>query len=206
MQRESGSRYSHAVAVPRRRGSRQLIGYSPKLKRRVTLSSRAAFEVWLIFEADPQVVTFCERPLLIETAEGSRLADFWLRFEDHEEFVVIEDDSQNEEVAIEGEALPLRYITRAELAAARIWVNNWEQMLPVINANVGLERKGLEDNILKFLETPQRLMDIEREYTVGDPGPVRACVFESLRKGQVAAPSLRTESLRLITPFMRPLQ
>ena len=79
-------------------------------------------------------------------------------------------------------------------------------MLPVINANVGLERKGLEDNILKFLETPQRLMDIEREYTVGDPGPVRACVFESLRKGQVAAPSLRTESLRLITPFMRPLQ
>ena len=206
MPRALNLRYSHGVSVPRRRGQRQLIGYSPKLKRRVTHLSHAAFEAWLVLEADPQVVAFCERPLLIETTEGSRLADFWVRLEDHEEFALIDDDSQNEEVAIEGATLPLRYITRAELAAARIWVNNWEQMLPVINANAGLERKDLNKSVLQFLSTPQCLMDIEREYTVGDPSAVRACVFELLRTGQVTASSLRTEPLRMTTPFVSALQ
>ncbi len=206
MPREIPLRYSHGVSVPRRRGQRQLIGYSPKLKRRVTLLSHAAFEAWLILESDPKIVSFCEHPLLLETSEGSKLADFWVRFDDHEEFIVIEDDSQNEEVAIKEATIPLRYIAHAELAAKRAWVNNWEQMLPVINASVGLVRKDLDKSILQFLSTPQRLMDIEREYAVGDPSAVRACVFELLRTGRVAAPNLTTETLRLTTSFMRPLQ
>jgi hypothetical protein len=203
---EASLRYAHGVSVPRPRGARELIGYSPKLKRRVTLTSRAAFEAWLLLESDPHVVTFCERPILIKTVDGSKLADFWARYQSHEAFLVLSDDPQAEHVVIEDTTIALRSIARAELAAARVWVNNWERMLPVINASVGIERPGLEKDILQFLSTPQRLLDIEREYAVGDPSTVRACVFELLRMGQITAPSLRTEALSLLTSFGPTLQ
>ena len=45
--------YSRATATPRPAGSRQLVGYSPKLERRVALYSRHAFEQWLLLESDP---------------------------------------------------------------------------------------------------------------------------------------------------------
>ena len=45
-------RYSRATATPRPAGSRQLVGYSPKLERRVALYSRHAFEQWLLLESD----------------------------------------------------------------------------------------------------------------------------------------------------------
>ena len=56
MPKEPYLRYSHGVSVPRCRDSRQLIGYSPKLKRRVTHLNHAAFDAWLILESDPQVI------------------------------------------------------------------------------------------------------------------------------------------------------
>ena len=112
MPREIPLRYSHGVSVPRRRGQRQLIGYSPKLKRRVTLLSHAAFEAWLILESDPKIVSFCEHPLLLETSEGSKLADFWVRFDDHEEFMAL--------VQIAGAD---RLGWRVERAEGREWVS-----------------------------------------------------------------------------------
>ena len=49
-------------------------------------------------------------------------------------------------------------------------------------------------------------MQIERNFAIGDPSVVRACVFELLCVGRIAAPSLRTEALTLTTSFMRATQ
>jgi hypothetical protein len=53
--------------------------YSPKLASRVTSYRRPLLEQWLPLEANPKVITFCERPGYVLTDGYRRLADFWIR-------------------------------------------------------------------------------------------------------------------------------
>ncbi|BCF94708.1 hypothetical protein [Paraburkholderia sp. PGU16] len=45
------------------------------------------------------------------------------------------------------------------------------------------------------------MLDIEREFSTGDPVLVRAAVFGLLHNGRVGAPELRTQPLSLLTSF-----
>ncbi|WP_308356653.1 MULTISPECIES: hypothetical protein [Burkholderia] len=45
------------------------------------------------------------------------------------------------------------------------------------------------------------MLEIEREFSVGDPALVRAAVFGLLHAGHVDAVDLRTEPLSLLTRF-----
>ena len=200
-------RYSRAVTAPRPKGARLLIGFSPKLQRRVTLYSRRAFEQWLLLESDPSVIEFCERPLILKTRAGAKLADFWVRRGASEEFLVIDDNiTPIDPIEVGGDTLALRVIQPAALAASRQWTQNWEHLLPVINSSVGSVRSELAEDVLRFLNAAKPLMQIECNFAIGDPSVVRACVFELLRVGRIAAPSLRTEALTLTTSFMRATQ
>ena len=194
-------RYSRATATPRPAGSRQLVGYSPKLERRVALYSRHAFEQWLLLESDPSVVAFCERPVVLTTAQGAKLADFWVHRETREEFLVLGEGSRTDSVAIVDATIAVCRVPPTELAAARTWTSNWEHMLPVINASMGGVRTSLEQDILRFLGSPRPLMQIERRYAIGDPSLVRACVFGLLREGHIVAPQLHSEVLSMTTSF-----
>jgi len=53
--------------------------FSPKLDRRLSLSSYAAWQLWLALEANPAVSTFCERPTFI-AGSPRRVIDFWVHF------------------------------------------------------------------------------------------------------------------------------
>ncbi|WP_434033107.1 hypothetical protein [Cupriavidus sp. a3] len=50
------------ITFARPRGAHRFEAFSPKLARRVMFYQRSAVEQWLLLEADPAVVTFCERP------------------------------------------------------------------------------------------------------------------------------------------------
>ncbi|HEY4804189.1 MAG TPA: hypothetical protein VIH96_16370, partial [Paraburkholderia sp.] len=52
-----------------------------------------------------------------------------------------------------------------------------------------------------FVATSQSLLDIEREFSTGDPIVVRAALFGLLHAGRVTAPELRTEPLSWSTRF-----
>jgi hypothetical protein len=53
--------------------------WSPKLSRRLTVYSREAVSLWVLLEADPRVVSFCERPGYVRVNDHTVLADFWLQ-------------------------------------------------------------------------------------------------------------------------------
>ena len=206
MSTASPLRYGLAVTTPRPKGTRLLIGFSPKLQRRVTLHNRRAFEQWLLLESDPSVEAFCERPVMIKTSHGVKLADFWVRAGTREAFLVMDETALQDCVEIGVDILAIRHVDAAELAASRQWTQNWEHMLPVINASIGSIPSSLATDVRRFLDAPRPLMQIERHFAIGDPSVVRACVFELLRIGYLAAPSLRTEALTLTTSFMRTTQ
>ena len=56
---ETGNRHVKPIKQRRSRGSRRIEAFSPKLNRRIHLSSRAAFELWLTQESDPTILTLC---------------------------------------------------------------------------------------------------------------------------------------------------
>ena len=79
------------IAFARPRGAHRFDAFSLKLQRRLTLYRRSALEAWLMIESDPVVHSFCERPGLVRLDGQRCVADFWVRFADCEELVVLSD-------------------------------------------------------------------------------------------------------------------
>ncbi|WP_335665833.1 hypothetical protein [Burkholderia pseudomallei] len=180
-----------------------------KLKRRASFYRRAAFDQWLCLEADPAVQTFCERPGFVMMDGQRRLADFWVRYADQDELIVVHEVDAEGRVPPKGDDLDdsriaLRVVGPAELAAARVWLDNWQRMLPCIVANRDAASASLLKAIQRFAAEPRQLLTIEREYSTGDPVLVRAAVYELLRVGKLCAPALRVEALSLLTLFSAP--
>jgi hypothetical protein len=197
------------VAIARPRGAHRFEAFSPKLARRMTFYRRALLEQWVLLEADPRVITFCERPGYIQINGHHRLADFWVRYIDRDELVVLDDYLRKDDATkpvrnLDVQTISIRKVVPAELAAARVWIENWLRMLPCLVANRDLVPSTLPQAISRFVKEPRRLLAIEREFSTGDPVLVRAAMFGLLHSGRVSAPELRTQPLSLLTFFAAP--
>ena len=138
---EDSLHIAEPIALARPRGAHRFEAFSPKLARRVMYYRRPLLEQWLLLEADPNVITFCERPGNVLTDNYRRLADFWVRYSDRHHLVslnthvlvflnnqVIEGNAKTSLRDLDCNAFPIRLVAPAELAAARIWTDNWQRM------------------------------------------------------------------------------
>ena len=203
---ENSLHIAEPVALARPRGAHRFEGFSPKLARRLTFYRRDLLEQWILFEADPAVVVFCERPGCVNVSGKQRLADFWVRYVDRQELVILDDTVDGEHAAksrrhLDGAALPIRKVSPADLAAARVWIDNWQRILPCIVANRNLVSPSLQRAIERLLVRPRTLLQIEREVSIGDPVLVRTAIFGMLYAGRLTAPDLHTQALSLLTSF-----
>lgn len=197
----NSARFQSAVSTTRPRGARVIESYSPKLGRRLQCFGEAAFRQWLFLEADPSIDIFCERPVYLGADDDKRLADFWTRQKDHEALLVIDEKSLASAITIGDAELLVRTILPIELAAARIWTDNWECMLPAIISCRQLLTQSFLASALHAIAEPLQLSRIERELSTGDPTLVRAAVFTLLHRGKLQAPQLHTEQLSFLTCF-----
>ncbi|WP_350357418.1 hypothetical protein [Paraburkholderia fungorum] len=132
---------------------------------------------------------------------------FWVCYVDRQELVILDDAFYDDPATrshpqLDGAALPIRKVSLADIAAARVWIDNWQRMLPCIVANWSLVSSSLPRAIECFLAQPRKLLEIEREFSSGDPVLVRTAVFGMLRAGRLSAPDLRTQALSLLTSFI----
>lgn len=191
-------RYSQPCQSIRPRGARLIETYSPKLGRRVSVYSRAAFQLWLGLEADSEVVTFCERPAVLTTDGREHVLDMWVRRKTGEHFVKYTEDLQLPPLWND---LPVHRKVDADLAATRIWTSNWERMLPVINLTRDCVTRQHMADVRRHVRDGMPLMRIERELGAEDPMWLRGAVYRLLAAGILVAPTLRTEPLSLLTCF-----
>jgi hypothetical protein len=198
---DDSARYCSPILSKRSRGERLIEAYSPKLGRRLQCFDHHAFEQWLRLESDPLVETFCERPATIEFEGQKRVADFWVRQSDAEMFLILGEEHLPTSVLIGDTSVLVRSIPPAELAAARMWVSNWEQMIVSIVSCQRLITEPLIRSVLKCVTAPVQLSRIERELVVGDPTLVRAAVYQLLHQGRLKAPQLMLEPLSFLTTF-----
>ena len=174
------------VEIARPKGARQIEAFSPKLGRRLRFYNWSTFRLWLLLEADPGVRMFCERPGYLQTSTSTLLAAFWARYDDRREILLLAPSGDAVEVRCSGAetflppTVPVRVVDSTELAAARVWTDNWERMLHLITANKKLLSSTLCDGIVRFVSSTTQLCTIERAFSTGDPILVRAAVFSLL--------------------------
>ena len=193
------TRFRAPLEMTRPRGCRLLEAFSPKLASPVRLLDHASFRQWIRLEADPAVLSLCERPTRLGIKRDGRLIDFWVQRRNGEELLLVGHGDTESSVPDQLDGMALRVVAPAELAAANIWVANWQRMLPVINATRTLLPKGLAKSVLSFVHEPIALARIEHQFSIGDPSPVRGVIFELLRTGGLCAPALHTQPLSLHT-------
>jgi hypothetical protein len=191
-------RYSQPGKMSRPRGARLIETYSPKLGRRVSLYSRAAFELWLGLEADPDVIVFCERPATFDVNGREHVLDMWVQCESGEHFIKHTDDTT---IPLEWNGLPVKRIADADLAATRMWSGNWERMMPVITLTRDYLTKQHLQDVRRHIGESMPLMRIERELGANDAMWLRGACYRLLADGVLMAPTLRTERLSLLTCF-----
>jgi hypothetical protein len=192
-------RFHAPLEVTRPRGCRLLEAFSPKLARSVRLFDHASFEQWIRLEADPALLSLCERPTRLGVNRDGRLIDFWVQRRGEEELLLLGHGNADLALPDQIDGMALRVVAPAELAAANIWVTNWQRMLPVINATRTLLPRGLAKSVLSFVHEPIALARIEHQFSIGDPSLVRGVIFELLRTGGLCAPALHTQPLSLHT-------
>lgn len=192
-------RFSIPINMPRPRGARLIEGFSPKLGRRLQFFDYATFSVWIGLEAQPNVLTLCERPTRLGLTDTDPVIDFWVQRTDGEEFQLVPRGEPDIALPIKLEATPIRTITSVERAASNVWTSNWARMLPVINSARGSITKAAMKSVGRFVREPMPLAVIERQFSNGDPSVIRATLFEMLRIGQLTAPALHTQLLSLHT-------
>jgi hypothetical protein len=61
-----------------------------KVNRNLTLFSPAVLNTWLQLEADPLVLSYCERPTAIPDTASKRVVDFWVAYSNREELWLLE--------------------------------------------------------------------------------------------------------------------
>ncbi len=172
--------------MSRPRGSRLIEYYSLKLGRRVSAWTYPQFEALLSAEVDSEVQSYCERPI-----QEGLAADLWERRNGEECFAVLSEGNLPQSWM----DLPVMRLSAAELASRKIWLRNWQNMLPAAIANREGVSRAQRDDVMRLVREPTSLANIERELSIGDPARLRGCIFLLLHEGALKAPCLHEEAL-----------
>ena len=110
--------------------------WSPKLARPLLLASLDRVRLWMMLEADPRVLTYCERPETPACLESLNI-DFWANKADHWEWITLNPHTITSPGADTGPIcsdIPVRVIDANELDRHQIWIRNWMSLLPYLTS------------------------------------------------------------------------
>ena len=216
----SGAAYTRPLPFVRRASDRRLEVFSPKLGRRLSLTSYAAWQLWIALEANPEASTFCERPAVIE-GTPQRTIDFWVRFSRQcgDEFWLLDDAEESADDAAPTKAteqqssgaLPeevrstaLRIIPRSSLRSWSTPIANWAQVIPYLVTWHRFADPLLAQSIVVYLGQSRTLDDVLLRFTdQHDRAMTEAALYSLVANGRVLSPDLATSPLSGTTRFRR---
>lgn len=217
-----GTVYTRPLPFVRRASDRRIEVFSPKLGRRLSLSSYAAWQLWLALEANPLATAFCERPTRL-AGSARRCIDFWVRFArpGRDEFWLLDDADATDDSAVGTEtfrvaepsvhaAVPdeflgtsLRLILRRSLLAWSTPTANWAQIVPHLVTWRRFSDPLLAQSIVVYLGEPRTLDDVVGRFSEYDSAMTEGALFSLVAAGRVLSPDLATSLLSGSTTFRR---
>ncbi|WP_231957431.1 hypothetical protein [Paraburkholderia tropica] len=199
------ARFHTAVTPLRPHGSHRFDVFGPKIGRRLTLFGREALQLWLRMEADPQVVSYCERPMRISVR--SRPADFWVETNVGEHLYLVArlppGPSAGQGVcpcpALEAwgraRSIALRIISPDDLNDSEMLCQNRLTMLQYVAARPLATVAEFRTTILSACESGLSLAVLERQFEQIDQAVVRTTAFSLILQDRLACPTIASQSL-----------
>ncbi|MGB8420287.1 MAG: hypothetical protein WCE85_28780 [Paraburkholderia sp.] len=200
-------RFLRAVNNARPHGAHRYDLFGPKIGRRLTLFGRLALDLWVRLESDPQVVTYCERPLCIPDAKPPRAVDFWVRTHNDEKLCLVLQTAEARTAAQGGPLFPafqlwsqvsslqLQMIHPHELDDPQVLHENRIMMLRYLAGSHTLPVEKLTSDVITACSDGSTLAELERRFATVDPMLVRSAVFRLVLGGEVGCPALAFEPL-----------
>ncbi len=196
-------RFQNAVTNSRPYKAHRYDVFGLKIGRMLTIFGQNQLETWLLLEADPTVIGYCERPLFVPDYKPKRLVDFWAGFRDRDELWLIghkEESNDADDEAVSAlrtwagqQAFKVRQINPR--IANRIFLDNWGTIIRDLSANRRYVDSPLMNAVRDCLECPRPLSAICSLLCDRDPVLVRSATYLLLHTGLIRCLDLDKEPL-----------
>lgn len=200
-------RYKESVLNRRPYHSHRYDVYAPKLQRQVTLFGRNVLDLWTSLEASAQVLTYCERPLIIPDTRPQRAFDFWVQRPDGDELLILlregDSDTANDDGGVSVRTLdtksidgiPIRCLDPNDMAQHRTALANWGTIIRDLAAFQRFVPEPLCRELLSTLGSGKTIGQLQSELTDFDSSTVRLAIYMVLHRGHATCKQLVTVPL-----------
>ncbi|HZW23989.1 MAG TPA: TnsA endonuclease N-terminal domain-containing protein [Gallionella sp.] len=206
------TRHSRPVWNPGRGsyGNNLWQAYSPKLGRNVKLYSDLEYHHWILVEATPEIVTFCEQPIkMMSRVEGRDRAsyiDMWVQWKDgseqYRELKYAKDIARIDNKPFLRRQLAIQeswcnrhdiehlVITDELVHANKLLLRNWRLILSILANAKGIDLRKYQHTILSMIESEGRISigNLQGKYVGTTETIFQAAIFDLIRRGLVKAP------------------
>jgi hypothetical protein len=195
---------SDPTPLPMRRLPKQTLHHvwAPKLARPVVLNSLRQLQLWTLLEANPGITRYVERPCEADGDAEGLTADFWALGNGRPTWLRVEGATHEQATAgLPAQRPSLVLVSAEELDRHRVWIQNWQSLLPYLSCSASIDLSGLRAQVVAFFAREASLEDAERHLAATDPVLVRAATIDGLHRGDLYSAELLvspwTASLRI---------
>lgn len=189
--------------------------YSPKLGRNVKLYSDLEYHHWILVEATPEIVTFCEQPIkMMSRVEGRDRAsyiDMWVQWKDgseqYRELKYAKDIARADNKPFLRRQLAIQeswckrhgvehlVITDELVHANKLLLRNWRLILSILANAKGIDLGKYQSTILSMIESEVRISigNLQGKFVGTTETVFQAAIFDLIRRGLVKAPLEKAE-------------
>lgn len=187
-------------------GSHRFDVYSPKISRQLVLFGMSAVDLWTTLEADPDILTFCERPMLIPDTRPRRAVDFWVESKQGEQLLVLqrssatpEEDGVTPDETVTAppliDGMAVRYVPISDFDHARTRLTNWGWIIRDLAAFSRFVPESLCREVAMSIGGGKSIAQLQADLAEFDSSTVRLAVYLMLHRGQVVCRQLATHVL-----------
>lgn len=176
--------------------------YSPKAHRNVCLFSDLEYDHWILIETNPQVRSFCERPLEIKEYDEDKeknvktMFDMWIKWnDDSEEFVKVQYSNKKtglnagktraQQLWCKKHGVKYEVKTEKDIRNNVLLLSNMKMILPYIsNRSCPIETDLYKIKHCIGINKKHSIAEIESQLDI-DSGRIREAIYWFLYQGQL---------------------
>ena len=194
--------FSSATDNSRPFGSHRYDVYGPKIGRRLFLYGELPLNGFTAIESDPDISSYCERPVVITELKPRRVVDFWVqRGQSGELWLLLRPSewkwldrkhqpSEAFHAWAEDQGLEIKLITPEKIGAGSILLGNWGEILRYLSANTKYTDPLLISKVLESCHDEISIKALQERLPEEDPVILRTAIYTLLHKGMLISKDL----------------
>lgn len=189
--------FSSAIDNSRPFGSHRYDVYGPKIHRRLFLYGELPLNGFIAIESDPEISSYCERPVVITELKPRRVIDFWVQRPQGGELWFLLRQSELNWLDrkhspteafhswAEDQGLEIKLLTPESLGVGSVLLENWGNILRHLSANAKYTDSHLVSRVLELCDEDVSIKTLQERLQEEDPVIVRTAIYTLLHKGKL---------------------